>query len=62
MIDNILRIMTIIYLLLSLASSVDYYFGQEKLCFTNSLKYELRFLKLFKSKMFRLSVNNRFYF
>ena len=34
MIDNILRIMTIIYLLLSLASSVDYYFGEEKLCFT----------------------------
>ena len=55
MTDNIWRIMYHCYLLLSLASSVDYYFGEEKLCFTNRLQYELRF-KLLKSKMLRLRV------
>ena len=39
--ENIWRIMTIIYFFR--ASSVDYCFGHEKLCFTNRLKYKLRF-------------------
>ena len=47
--ENIWRIMTIIYFFR--ASSVDYCFGHEKLCFTNRLKYKLRFFYFLKVKL-----------
>ena len=57
--ENIWRIMTIIYFFR--ASSVDYCFGHEKLCFTNRLKQQTEifyFLKVRLSVCVSVCVNN----